>query len=366
MSEPHLLTSFTLLFAVSTMLTLGMAAGVLAWQGYTLRREGSDRREGEALALEFAHFLCGQSDAERLRARAGAVRSEVFWTALERFSDNIEGDQWQRLTGELRSLPEVARVRSKLMSGSRWSRATAARRLGLLEDPGNRYALFRVMQAGPMIVSLTAGLALARLWDAAALEWLLQHPESLAGLSRHQLLALIKRFGRAALGKVRALATLEPSEAPLHLAALDALGLWKDEASRPWLERLLRSGELEARVAAARALGNIGAQGSLGPLQEALRDRAWQVRAQAARALAEFGETAAPAIPALAARTRDLSWWVRRHAAFSLSRLGPRGRAALASVAERDTDPFARDVAFEVLQALDWERESPGGLARVA
>ena len=366
MSQPQLVMPFAFLFATSALMTLGMAIGVLVWHAFARRREHADRRDGETLALEFARFLCGRTDAVRLRDHARAVRPEVFWTALERFADNIEGEQWHQLTKEFRALPEVVRLRARLTHGSAAKRAHAARRLGLLEDPENRYILFRAMVAGPVIVSLTAGLALARLQDAPALEWLLQHPESLDGLSRHQLLALIKRFGRTALEKVRAVAALEPSEAPLHLAALDALGQWKDEPSRPWLERLLRTGELEARAAAARALGNIGAAASLLALEEALRDRAWQVRAQAARALAELGEAAAPAIPALAVRTRDLSWWVRRHAAFSLGRLGPRGHSALTSVAKRDPDPYARDVALEVLQALDWERESPGGITRVA
>src|SRR5262249_46361573 len=158
---PQLVMPFAYLFATSALLTLGMAIGVLVLHAFARRRENQDRREGDTLALEFARFLCGRSDAVRLRDHARAVRSEVFWTALEPFSDNSEGDQWRQLTTEFRALPEVVRLRARLTHGSAAKRAHAARRLGLLEDPENRYILFRAMQAGPVIVSLTAGLALA-------------------------------------------------------------------------------------------------------------------------------------------------------------------------------------------------------------
>jgi HEAT repeat protein len=70
-------------------------------------------------------------------------------------------------------------------------------------------------------------------------------------------------------------------------------------------------------------------------------------------------------VPGLAARLRDLSWWVRRHAAYSLGRMGPIGQQALISIAAHDHDAYARDAASEVLQMIEWERESPGGQARV-
>ena len=138
-----------------------------------------------------------------------------------------------------------------------------------------------------------------------------------------------------------------------------------DTAARARLETLLTAGALETRAAAARALGQIAAAASLPALDAALRDRAWQVRAQAAHALGALGEAALSSVPTLAARARDLSWWVRRHAAYALGRMGLTGQQALATIAAHDQDPYARDAAQEVLQMIDWERESPGGQARV-
>ena len=365
MAHPSLVTPLYALFTASTLLTLGMAAAVLRGNALMRRRHARAKREGNDLALEFARFLSRPSDPGRLRERAQAARPPVFWAALETFSDGIEGEEWRTLTAQLRGLPEIERVRRRLERGSDWSRALVARRIGLLEDPAHRRALFKAMAGGPALVTLIAGLALARVRDVGALEWLMQHPEALTGLSRHQLVALIKRFGLAGLEPLRRTAALEPSEAPVRLAALDALGLWKDALARARLETLLSIGEVETRAAAARALGQIAVAASLPALEAALRDRAWQVRAQAAHALGALGMIATPAVPALAARTRDLSWWVRRHAAYSLGRMGLIGQQALASVVAHDQDPYARDAAQEVLQMIEWERESPGGQARV-
>ena len=365
MLHPTLAAPLFALFAGSTLFTLGMAVAVLRGHAVVRARNERERHEGDELALEFARFLSRPDDPAHLRARAEAARPSVFWRALETFSDGIEGEEWRTLTAQLRGLSEIERVRHRLGRGSAWSRALVARRVGLLEDPAHRRALFTAMTGGPALVSLTAGLALARLHDTGALEWLIQHPEALAGMSRHQLVALIKRFGPAGLEPLRRAAALEPSEAPMRLAALDALGLWKDTAARARLETLLTAGALETRAAAARALGQIAAAASLPALDAALRDRAWQVRAQAAHALGALGEAALSSVPTLAARARDLSWWVRRHAAYALGRMGLTGQQALATIAAHDQDPYARDAAQEVLQMIDWERESPGGQARV-
>jgi HEAT repeat protein len=352
-------------FLCSALVTLVMGVAVLRWHESLRRREARDDTAGNAVAVAFARFLAGQIDRDRLRARVQEVPPRALWMAIESFAESIEGDDWRRLTAELRDLPEITRARKRLARGTAWQRAFAARRIGLLQDPTQRGALVRAMEAGPPLVALSAALALARLHDAAALEWLIQHPEALAGLGRHQMVALIKRFGPSALDPLRRALALEPSEATARLAVIDALGLWKDEASRSRLETLLGSGELETRVAAARALGHLAAPASIEPLDAALRDRAWQVRAQAARALGSIGWCAAPAAPGLAARLRDLSWWVRRNAAYSLGRMGIVGEHALGSVAEGDRDPYARDASREVLQMMDWERENPGGQTRV-
>lgn len=354
------------LFLISTLVTLVTGAATLRWHGWWHRRERALARDAERLSLSFARLLTGGVTADSLRAQASAARPEVFWRALELFSDNIAGEELERVSAQLKALAHIAREQKRLTSRSSWRRALAARHLGLLEDPGQRRALRDAMVAGPPMVTLTAALALARLDDAPSLSWLLSHPDRLPGLSRHQLLALLKRFGPIAIPPLRRVLSGPPREEPMFLAAIEAVGILEDETTRPRLEAIMQRGGLEARIACARSLGVLGTPESAPALYLALGDRDWQVRAQAAKSLGELGDAATKiALHGLVARTRDASWWVRRHSAFALGRLGRAGELALQGVAANDTDPYARDAAREVIEALAWETESPGGVSRV-
>jgi len=349
--------------AVLCTLTVALAVGLLWWHHWSSRRETFLAIESHGLALSFARLLTGQIDAKRLQWIAAQAPPDVFWAALETFADNVDGDEWSRLSKALAGLDHVARERRRLAGGRVWPRSLAARHLGMLDAPAHREALRRAMVEGPSTVTLTAALALARIRDHAALVWLLDHAESLAPLSRHQLVALIKRFGRDSLPALRFGLAAADFAGPSGLAAVDVLGLWRDAESREPLEALLAEGGLEARIAAARALGSLAATESVDALCAALEDPHWQVRAQAARAL---GEPGAPrAIAALVPCLRDASWWVRRNAAYAMGRLGEAGAAQLKVIATFDGDPYARGAANEVLQALEWELESPGGVSRV-
>jgi HEAT repeat protein len=83
-------------------------------------------------------------------------------------------------------------------------------------------------------------------------------------------------------------------------------------------------------------------------LMGALQDEVWQVRAQAAWAL---GRTRAGiALLVLPARLTDPAWWVRRHAAYALREFGGEGRRELERIAHGSPDPYARDMAREVLE----------------
>ncbi|NOT32953.1 MAG: hypothetical protein HOP12_02150 [Candidatus Eisenbacteria bacterium] len=353
----------TIGLAVLCALTVALACALLLWHRWSSRREARRASESHALALQFARLLTGRIDAEALRPIAAQARPEVFWAALETFADSVAGDEWTNLSEALCGLEHVARERHRLASGRTWARSLAARHLGMLDAPANREPLRRAMVAGPSTVTLMAALALARIHDHAALVWLLDHAETLAPLSRHQLVALIKRFGPESLPTLRFGLAAADFERPSGLAAVDVLGLWRDVESREALEALLSSGGLEARIAAARALGSLAAPESVGPLCAALRDAAWQVRAQAARALGGHGVS--EAVAALAPCLNDHSWWVRRNAAYAMGSLGATGRAQLDLIATLSGDAYARGAASEVLQALEWDVESPGGVSRV-
>jgi HEAT repeat protein len=340
------------------------AAAINVIAGPGLERGTVARTEAEQVSAAFERFLAGGIQSDELIEIVGGARPDAFWAALEAFSDGASAEEWPRLAGPLVAAPEVARESRRLRHLSRWRRALAARRLGLLEAPGLCEPLRKAMARGPELVTLQAAFALSRLGDLPGLTWLLQHPDATARRTRRQLVTLLERFGSGAAGELRAAVAGGKGEAPVLIAAIEVLGLHRDVASRGVLEKLLREGPAEARIAAARALGRIGREESGPALIAALDDQEWQVRAHAARAL---GTVRAPAnVAALAGRVSDVAWWVRRHAAYALGRHGPAGRRALVEIAEAGQDLFAAAIAREVLQQIEWEAEIPGGFASVA
>jgi HEAT repeat protein len=320
-------------------------------------------RNASVLALEFAR--CLQDDARRgnLSSIAGAASREVLWEALDAFSSNIDGEEWNLLCRELHDLPGVTREIDMLGHRSAWRRALAARHLGLIHARGSIEPLWQAMERGPAQVTLSAALALARLGHLPTITWLLEHPAATSHCGRYQLVALLKRFGIGGNLALRHALVAGTIESPIQHAAIELLGLRRDLHARRRLEDLFLAESVETRIVVTRALGRIGAPRSVPALQDALGDPAWQVRAQASRALGEM--KVASAVPRLAPLLRDASWWVRRNSAYALAHLSDAGRVTLERLATEPSDPYARDMACEVLQALDWDKESPGGITRV-
>lgn len=315
-----------------------------------------------SLQKELARALSGAGDAQSVADAAAGTVPDAFWTAVERLAESVDRESWATLTPGIARLNVVRRERARLRHVSPWARALAARRVGLLHDRESVPDLRRVMARGPRLATLAAALALARIGDREALAWLLENPQATAGFGRHQLVALLKRFGKDGVALLGDAVRRWEVEAPIHLAAIEVLGVSAEATALDQLLRLLKEGRPEARVAAARALGGLG-DDSAGPtLVEALDDYAWAVRAQAARSLGKLRW--AEAAPRLAARLGDKVWWVRHHAGYALAALGSDGRRTLEAVARSGRDRFATDMAEEVLESMRWVME--GGSGHVA
>lgn len=344
--------------------TLALAAFTLVGHAWSRRRSRSLESQSRALARIFARFLTGELALPQLQLAATVVRGEVFWAAIEKFSDNIAGPEWVRLSTALHDLPVARREQQRLQDRRAWRRALAARHLGMLHDPRTRSPLRAALARGPAAVRLSAALALARLGDREAFVWLLGHPEATEALGPRAVTAILKRFGRRRARDARRHLSDPAPEAPIRFAAIEILGVWHDRRARTVLETLLRDAGRESRVAAARALGRIRDRASVPTLIVALSDPAWQVRAQAARAL---GEIRSPeSLAALRLAMEDAGWWVRRNAGYALASHGEAGIATLHRLAQLGTDAYAREMAIEVLQASAWDQQSPGGITRVA
>lgn len=340
------------------------AAAINVIAGPGLERGTEARSEAEQVSGAFERFIDGAIPAEEMVQTVSGARPDPFWAALEAFSDAASAEEWRRLASPLLLAPEVVRESRRLRHLSSWRRALAARRVGLLEAPEMCEPLRKAMARGPERVTIQAALALSRIGDLPGLAWLLQHPDATARRTRRQLVTMLEGFGPDAAGELRTAIAGGKAAAPIHVAAIEVLGLHGDAASVGALEKLLREGALDARVAAARALGRIGALESGAALIGALEDEAWQVRAQAARSLGAI--PAAANVAPLAARVGDVAWWVRRHAAYALGLHGGAGREALEEIVQHSQDLFAADIAREALQQLEWSDQIPGGFASVA
>lgn len=125
----HLILPQSLLLHVflwAALCTLGVASVALRAHYRGRLRDRAVARDAHALALEFARHLSEASHGDDLRRAAAATSPAVFWTALESFTDNVGGEEWDRLSLELHQLPVVRREIA-------WARTCHARRKSVWE-----------------------------------------------------------------------------------------------------------------------------------------------------------------------------------------------------------------------------------------
>lgn len=334
-------------------LAVSIVAAFIALAIYAVRAHGRrSRRRARRRQREFARLLGrlldGRTRPEAVRRIAAEMSQAEFWAVLERSSQRWRRRDWMRVSVALEHHPFVKQERRALLDESPWRRELAARYLSLVASRASRRALRRGLSRGPEMVSLACARSLARYRDLAALRWILDHPGVLARRPRNVLAALFRSFGRKG-GPVLAAALEQEFEHPhVECAVIDAVGRMHERSARAAIERRLRSPILDARIAACRALGEMQAVESGTSLLAALRDDAWQVRAQAARALGRARVMIA--LHTLPSKLSDPSWWVRRHSAYALGEMGHEGQSALRHIVDSSNDPYARDMAREVLE----------------
>ena len=335
------------LAAVVVLAAIGTGFGVARLGARRSRRHS--RRRVAILEREFARFLDSRITASVLKRAVRAADESAFWAALETLSLGLGRAGRARISGALDKNPFSAAERRALEDDSPWRAELAARRLSLLRSAASRRALRRALARGPEMVSLAAAMALARDRDARALRWIVDHPETLRRRGRAARTALLRAFGRGALPVLAESLQREPGDGSFERSAIEALSHGRYLPAAAAIERRLRHPDMEVRAAAARALGWLRAEECAASVLGALEDEAWQVRAQAARALGLIGASAT--LDPLAAALTDRAWWVRRHAAYALRSLGPEGIDTLRRAAARSSDPYAREMAREALEA---------------
>jgi HEAT repeat protein len=276
-----------------------------------------------------------------------AVRGDrpVLEDVLLEHARDAQGRSNDRVAFALDDGGWIGRWLDGLASGSWWTRAESAEKLGRSGVARAVPALSKAMEDPVPEVRLRAAQALGQLGTGPALRPLIDALCEPNRWSAIRVAEILTARGEEVADEIEA--AFERLTPRGKLAALDVAANLRAGRAVPWLERLLRDTEADVRARAAHALGAIGEPASGPALTRALSDDAWPVRAMAARAIGRVRHE--PAIDALCAALRDREWWVRRNAATALRALGPVGLDALRRMLA-DPDNFARHQAIVMLE----------------
>lgn len=229
-----------------------------------------------------------------------------------------------------------------------WKRANGVRALGQLQNEAFRSVFLRCLRDKHELVAVEAAKALGSIGDSRGLDALadmVRHPSRWAALL---LAEVAQKIGPEGLRMVRLLVTDDPRPA-VRATALDAVRIARDTGAVPRIQPLLASPEKELRIRTVKALSEMGAVEAVPDILKLLGDDAWEVRAQAVKAVGRLGGDE-QVFRALRWALSDPSWWVRLNSAQALIGMGDKGRGVLTEVSRSSPDPFARDIALQVMR----------------
>jgi hypothetical protein len=324
------------------------------------------------LAISFVAILVGRGCWLGVRRRIQAPR---LARAVRTITAAAEGEAPDRgAVADLARLPRAAQILAfsqlggNLVGAQKKGLCGVADRAGLIEKAerwctarrwGQRLRgarLLTLLDGGDDVVPLLLDDPRPEV-RAQAAQWAGEHP---GAASIDRLLAMLGdpetlcrftvkdsllRVGRPAIEPLlRHLTEVDgdPAAEALELAA----GIADSRFLRPALTHC-RSSHVQTRSRSATLVGAIGGSEATAILTQLLRDDAPEVRSASAKALGGLRHW--PAAGALAECLRDPAWNVRLAAAVGLRSLGAAGVLVLRR-AMTDSDPFARDMACQVLE----------------
>jgi HEAT repeat protein len=257
--------------------------------------------------------------------------------------DNLVGSQKQRLCriADQAGLIEKAEA---WCTARRWGQRLRGARLLTVLDGGHAVVPLLLDDSRPEVRAQAAQWAGAHP-EAASIDRLLTMLGDPETLCRFTVQDALLRVGRPAIEPLlRHLTEVEgdPAAEALELAA----GIADSRFLPPALTHC-HAAHPQTRSKAATLAGAIGGSQATAVLTELLGDDAPEVRASSAKALGILRHW--PAAGALAGCLRDPAWKVRNAAAVALRALGASGVLVLRR-AMTDSDPFARDMACQVLE----------------
>jgi HEAT repeat protein len=339
--------------AIAVLATVTVVAVLMllargAWIDHRARRLAEPlARARSALA---AAFVSGSFGGPELAALDELPRRSVVGL-LASLAHSVDGagpagiEQIARRLGLHSSAAEL--VGSSLW----WRRLAGARLLSLLGEDHVMPTLFA--DPNPLVRAQAAAWGSTHPTPAAidALVAMLGDPDRLCQFWAKDGLI---RVGRAAAPQLEAL--LGDRSAARRESALEVASARPDPRYLLPALKLVDDPEARIRALAAVLLGRLGGDEAAAALHGLLADTAPEVRAAAAAGLGRLRHW--PDAHALAMLLGDPAWEVRRQAGLALEALGAPGLLLLRRAAGYATDPYAADMARQVLDLSDLDVRS--------
>lgn len=318
------------------------------WIQFRGRAEEALADRFEALLLGWLHGDVPQTDLARFVARPERKRILAIVKAVARV-------ELQPGRADLRDRLREADL-PRLIAGAldpkrdRWTRAAAARALGVLAYSEGIPALVTALDDTDFTVAYTAASALATLGLVEAAQPLLDRVGKNSHLNNARLVALVERMKCDIRPLLRPMLAKDDP-----VAAFWALGLVAERKDFEMVEKVkpfLSHADANVRAAAAECVGKLRVPLTDRWLDPCLDDEAWFVKCHAAKALGEMNAVwaAERILPLL----EDREWWCRHNGADALVLLGQAAVPALERFLEHSEDRFARNSAVEALERAGW------------
>jgi HEAT repeat protein len=325
-------------FALSGCSILMLA--VLVTRRWELARRARRHHDLEdRLKLVALELMDPQSSAPP--ADLSAAEKEALADVLGRYARSVRGASHERIVEYFAAEGTIERERSALAGrGPAWRRATAAFRLGDIDDGNSAGTLIAALRDREPEVRIAAARSLGRLRTAEAGGELVA-----AAAERRVPDALVRwallQIGVAAVPELRAL--LSSSDQYERAAAIQLIGRLGGPSEAAEVEARLRDSSALVRAAAARALGRLGGGRHIPALLDALEDRIAVVRQSAAIALGYLRDRRA--LPALTEHAVSDLFDVAHEAARAVVRIDPAAGAERARETGSDHLREAVDLA---------------------
>ncbi len=300
----------------------------------------------EAKVLEVLSVLLFENDeeAKQVHNKASALPTPALLRVIQTLAVDLDGQARARLQQLVRTNGLEKSIRRRA-TARRWRmRVQAAQLQYLVTHPDHDRS--KLLNDKHSLVRARAAESLTPNQAAAHVEELLELLDDEAIVVRIAAQDAVLTAGSRAVPAL--LERLERGEANA-LQALQVAANLPDARLTSALDDYARSDDIERRRLSAQALGHGGGTATAQILERLAVDDDAEVRVAAIKSLAVTRSQRSAAVVGRA--LRDRSWLVRRAAGLALDDLGAPGHMLLRRHLH-DDDPFARDMARQILDSI--------------